>query len=302
MWLWLWLCAILCGIVFIAGAIVSMVHRSYIYQPNTPSRKLQVFPKDYGFEQYEDVRIIAKDGTSLHAWFIFHTPKDSKKKPNNKLPTCVFLHGNAGNISHRLANAHYIMNTCECHILLLSYRGYGHSEGSPSESGLVMDAEAGVEYVLAQSGVDASKVFVFGRSLGGAVALSFAAHSKLKVAAVIVENTFTSVADMRNLLFPIAQTFFFIFFLVRESWSNSKHVTQLSPSQSVLFICGTSDSLVPPEMARQLFATCVAEHKSLLEVEGGDHNNTWSKGGDRYFEKISAFLREAYRNGEGKTQ
>jgi len=84
-------------------------------------------------------------------------------------PTIIYFHGNAGNISHRLHTVKDLYKHVKCNILLVSYRGYGQSEGSPSEHGLICDAEAALNFIYERKDINHDKVFVFGRSLGGAV-------------------------------------------------------------------------------------------------------------------------------------
>lgn len=125
-------------------------------------------------------------------------------------PTLVFFHGNAGNIGFRVPNFHSLYTQTRCNILAIDYRGYGESgdpEGAIDEQGLQRDAEAAWAWVKARPEIDQAKVFLFGRSLGGAVAIALAAALLARratdlPAGLILENTFTSVADMARNLFP----------------------------------------------------------------------------------------------------
>ena len=81
-------------------------------------------------------------------------------------PTVLYFHGNAGNIGHRLMNVKGFVQMLGCNVCLLEYRGYGHSDGSPSEDGLYMDAQAALDYLVGRPDVDQRKIIVFGRSLG----------------------------------------------------------------------------------------------------------------------------------------
>ena len=113
---------------------------------------------------YEDVSIITKDKVKLHAWLV-------KANSNCKrFKTIIFFHGNAGNVGSRLPNINLLVNHLNANILILAYRGFGDSEGTPSENGLKLDAEATLEYLLSRDDIDKDRIFIFGRSLGGAVA------------------------------------------------------------------------------------------------------------------------------------
>ena len=134
----------------------------YRYPKNMPPGYRN--PKEHGMD-YEDCKIVAKDGVKLHAWFV----KASRDSKNHR--TLIFFHGNAGNIGSRLPNIDKIEKKMNTNVLILAYRGYGDSEGEPSEKGLGLDAEATLDYALSRTDIiNPDRIFVFGRSLGGAVA------------------------------------------------------------------------------------------------------------------------------------
>merc|ERR1712086_674059 len=116
--------------------------------------------------QYEDVTITTKDKVKLHAWFVKANPTSPKL-----CRTLIFFHENAGNIGTRMQNLEILVKRLYTNVLIVAYRGYSHSEGKPSEHGLKLDAEATLEHVLGRDDVNSDRVFVFGRSLGGAVAI-----------------------------------------------------------------------------------------------------------------------------------
>jgi pimeloyl-ACP methyl ester carboxylesterase len=122
-------------------------------------------PREAGM-QYEDVYIMTKDKVKLHAWFIKANPASSKL-----CRTLIFFHENAGNIGTRMPNIDILVKRLYTNVLIVAYRGYSYSEGTPSEEGLRLDAEATLEHVLGREDVNSDRVFVFGRSLGGAVAI-----------------------------------------------------------------------------------------------------------------------------------
>ena len=113
--------------------------------------------------------LIFRDGTQLHLFLIKQPGEKSRK-----VPTLLYLHGNAGNIGHRLINVQGLYTSIGCNVALLEYRGYGRSEGSPSEEGLCMDAQAALDFLLSRDDIATDKIIVFGRSLGGAVAIDLA--------------------------------------------------------------------------------------------------------------------------------
>jgi pimeloyl-ACP methyl ester carboxylesterase len=154
----------------------------------------------------------------IHMWFI----KQAASKLANA-PTVVFFHGNAGNIGFRLPLLKALFDQLGCNILAVQYRGYGNSEGTPSEHGLTKDAQAALDWLSCRTDIDLSKVFLYGQSLGGGVSIKTAHSNQDKLAGVMVENTFTSIDDMvlelgqHSLKVPWIVHFrtFFAFFLTR---------------------------------------------------------------------------------------
>lgn len=123
--------------------------------------------------QYENVNIMTKDKVKLHAWFVKANPTSPKLSR-----TVIFFHENAGNIGTRIPNIELFVKRMNTNVLIVAYRGYSYSEGTPSEEGLKLDAEATLEHVLGRDDINSERVFVFGRSLGGAVAVQLAeSHS-----------------------------------------------------------------------------------------------------------------------------
>ena len=120
-------------------------------------------PRENGMD-YEDVYVKTKDEVRLHAWLI-----KAAINPSN-CRTLLFFHGNAGNIGARLPNIEILVKRMNCNVLIVDYRGYGNSEGIPSEEGLRLDGEALLEHALGRNDIDKDRIYLFGRSLGGAVA------------------------------------------------------------------------------------------------------------------------------------
>ncbi|CAG4962329.1 unnamed protein product [Parnassius apollo] len=132
-----------------------------LYYPNDPpdSRVFVLQPSNYKLP-YESIKIKNKDGFRIHMFLIKQTTN------SNHIPTMIFFHGNAGNMGQRLSNVSGFYHKLNINILMVEYRGYGLSEGSPSERGLYNDAQTALDYILQRSDIDRSKIVVFGRSLG----------------------------------------------------------------------------------------------------------------------------------------
>lgn len=147
----------------VLGVFYSIQDNLLFYPDVGPHRTCVSSPVHYGLP-HEIVYIKTRDKVTLHAYFIRHP--DQK---GNAVPTLVYFHGNAGNIGGRLQNCSGIYNQLQCNILIVEYRGYGLSNGSPSEKGLYIDARAAVDYLYTRHDLDHSQIVLFGRSLGGGV-------------------------------------------------------------------------------------------------------------------------------------
>lgn len=253
--------------------------------------------------KYEDVWLTASDGVRLHSWFI-------KLYPDCRGPTILFLQENAGNIAHRLEFIDIMMQRLQCNVFMLSYRGYGASDGCPSQWGLTRDAQAALDHLLQRVDIDSTRLVVFGRSLGGAVATSLVKNNPGKISALILENTFTSVLDMAGVLLPVLKWFIggtgskglrILNFLVRSPWNTIDIIGKIS--EPVLFLSGSQDEMVPPSHMKRLYAASSSNSKCLfIEFPNGMHMDTWLTGGDRYWRSVQLFLEKyagGLQNGEG---
>lgn len=150
-------------------------------------------PQEFGLTDFEELTLPTPDGESLSAFLI---------KPPNKQHarnvTVLMFHGNAGNIGHRLPIARVLSNEIACNVLMLQYRGYGLSTGTPSEKGITVDAQTGLDYIRQREDLKHTKIVVYGQSLGGAVGIGLVARNQNRgdVAGLILENTFLSIQKM----------------------------------------------------------------------------------------------------------
>jgi fermentation-respiration switch protein FrsA (DUF1100 family) len=239
-----------------------------IFQP-TPG--VDVTPARLGIAA-EEVFIETEDGVRIHAFFL---PSDGATR------ALLFLHGNAGNASHRLPNAAELAQL-GIHVLLLDYRGYGLSEGTPGEDGVYADGRAGLAYLSRERGIPESRIIIFGRSLGGAVAVDVARDRPL--AGVILESTFTSAGGVarHSLGAPFAK-------LVGRRFNSEEKIALVrSP---LLFLHGDRDEVVDFSLGRRLFEIAPGA-KAFEVIQGAGHNDTTLVGGREYFARIRRFLDE----------
>lgn len=270
---------------FIAALYV--FQEKLLYHPNLPTREYERQPDDLSM-RYSDVDVITEDGIRLHAWLILQPDSQNAS-------TFLYFHGNAGNISHRLPDARQFY-TSGFNLLMVSYRGYGSSEGSPSEIGFSKDAAAALAYARDRSDVlDTSRLFLFGRSIGGACTISAAtsADAQNALRGIVVENTFTSINDMIDKVIPALR---FAKPLNRNNWDSLKRIRSIR--LPIMFISGLRDELCPPEHMRILYLNAVAaKFKVMHTVADGQHNDTWWRGGSHYRQAIRDFVARA--NAEG---
>jgi abhydrolase domain-containing protein 13 len=227
----------------VLGALFTF-QEALIYHPSIPCRSYQETPADHALP-YRDVSLVTEDGVNLHAWFVHHA--DSTQRP-----TFIYHHGNAGNLGHRLHDVRQFYSS-GFNILLLSYRGYGSSEGKPSEKGFRADARAALAYCHDRPDlIDPARVFIFGRSIGGAVAIATAAEAAPgTIAGIVVENTFTSIGRMIEAVMPFLQFVNHVPFLNRNPWNSLGSIS--SVTVPILFISGLRDELVPPAHVKALY-------------------------------------------------
>lgn len=259
-----------------------------LYYPDQPpqSRLYVEMPSLYNLP-FENHFVKTADGIKINLVFIKHK--------NSNAPTVIYFHGNAGNIGHRLTNAHGLYTSCGLNILLVEYRGYGKSEGSPYESGLYLDAETALDFILRRNDVDQRNIFIFGRSLGGAVAIHLASQSYYAkfIAGVIVENTFTSLPDIGRNIFNIAFIKYIPEFCFKSQYPSKDRIQKIK--LPTLFLSGLSDQLIPPKMMKTLHNVSGSTFKKLVKFENGTHNETWMC--PHYYEAILVFIKEVQKSG-----
>jgi pimeloyl-ACP methyl ester carboxylesterase len=260
-----------------------------LYFPTMPpySRTFFIPPEQFGLQQVlEEVFINTKDGHKIQAYFV----PNMKRKGTAEVPTLLYFHGNAGNLSFRLPNVKRLVASVGVNVLIVSYRGYGKSEGTPSEEGLKIDAQAALDYLFYErDDIDKEKIVVFGRSLGGAVSIHLASENQDRVAAVVVENTFTSIPDMIDVVLRWLRPFKF---LSRNRWSSKTTVSQLT--MPILYLSGEKDELVPAWMMKELYERSTSSlRRHIIHFEEGTHMDTFMQPG--YYKKVKKWLDSIFR-------
>jgi len=283
-------------ICFLLGAIFLLWYEQglLLYIPYIGTKRQIMFNSAHMFRSpayynlnFEDLYIETKDKITVHAWFV------KTNEDYSNAATVIYFHGNAANIGHRLGNISELVTNLKVNVLMLEYRGYGNSESSPSERGLRLDAEAALNYIKSRSDVNQKRVYLFGRSLGGAVAISCGANNSQALKGVILENTFTSIFDMVLVLAAnmdlwdlswlrrIMNSFF-----LTSVWNSEKTISRIKVP--ILFLSGQEDEVVPPEQMRKLRKSAQNTRVVWEEFPTGTHNETTLC--DGYLEAIRKFL------------
>jgi fermentation-respiration switch protein FrsA (DUF1100 family) len=246
----------------------------YLQQPAMiffPQRELAATPADWGLA-YEDVGLRTADGVALHGWYVPH-PQARR--------VLLFFHGNAGNISHR-GDSVAIFHRLGLNVFIIDYRGYGRSEGTPSEQGLYEDAAAAWRYLTGRRGVDAADVVVFGRSLGGAIAAQLAAQAR--PGALILESTLSSARDFAQSVFPVLSRLI----VMRYGWNTAAYLARVD--SPVLVLHSPEDEIMPYRLGENVFASA-REPKRFVALRG-DHNGGFLLSQPEYERALAEFLAE----------
>ncbi len=244
----------------------------YVAQPRMiyfPSPTLAVTPSDASLP-YENVSLTCEDGTRIHGWFI---PADSARA------TIIFCHGNGGNISHRLESIDQF-HRLGLSVFIFDYHGYGGSEGRPGERETYQDAEAAWRYLTQTKGMPPDSIIIFGRSLGGAVAVWLASQHQPK--ALVVESSFTSIADVAAHYYP----FLPVKLLARIDYNSQKLIGQIKVP--ILIIHSPDDDIIPFKLGRKLFEQA-HEPKQFRQIHGG-HNAGYLDSDEVYIKGWREFL------------
>ncbi|HOM18440.1 MAG TPA: alpha/beta hydrolase, partial [Thermoguttaceae bacterium] len=217
----------------------------------------------------EDAWFEAADGVRLHGWFLAH-PQPRR--------VVLYCHGNAGNITHRADILEDIHRFLDASVLVWDYRGYGRSEGRPTERGVLLDAEAARNWLAKRTGWATDRLVLWGHSLGGAVAVHLAAAGGAE--ALVLESTFTCLPDVAAHHYP--------WLPVRLLMRNRLDALGLiSQYHGPLFQShGQADTIVPIRLGQKLFASANPP-KQFLALPGADHNDPL---GPDYYHRVREFL------------
>ena len=248
----------------IAVCYLGLVVALYVFQRKLQYHpyKDQVAPSFYGLTDVEEVSFDTEDGESIRAWY---------GRAQGERPTILYFHGNAEAIQHRWERVKLFMDH-GYGILIVSWRGYGGSTGTPTEAGLKYDAAAALRF-LEMKGIEPSNLVYFGESLGSGVAVPLAAQKP--PAAIILDSPFTSAADVGQ------NTYWFVptALLMKDKFDSMAHVKDVS--SPVFIFHGDADRVVPQKFGRALYDAFTSP-KEFVSLPGMGHvepltPDTWQR-------------------------
>lgn len=255
----------------VAAAVAALLGLAFFRQESLiffPDRHVRFTPADLGMA-FEDVRLETSDGVTLAAWWA--------PAPQGR-GALIFSHGNAGNVGDRVGKLR-LFHDLGLSVLAFDYRGYGASQGKPSEDGTAHDMDAAVTHVRDSRGVPLDRTVFYGESLGGAVVIE--AATRFPPAALVAESTFTSARAMARRHYPFVPPA-----LVRVGYDSLSRVRRLACPK--LFLHGPADTIVPFEMGEALFRAAPEPKRFAALV--GDHNSGGILESPEACRKLAEFL------------
>lgn len=243
-------------IIYTISLLIFLILLLYLFQRHLiyhPARS-NITPKQAGLANAQSIQLKTKDGIAIQAWY-------HPAKPPEKI-TILYLHGNTGHLGHRVGRIKAYLNA-GLGVMLLSYRGYGASEGKPSEQGLYHDARAALNFLTAQK-ISTKCIVLLGESLGTGVATQMATESP--IGAVILQSPYTSIVD-------VAKKHYFFFpanLLLHDRYESITKVARINAP--TLLIHGLDDRLIPAKHSLLLFKKINSPKKVVL-IKNTGHNN-----------------------------
>lgn len=227
--------------------------RAALYDPERDEARAAPPDAAPGEAPIEEVSLASDDGTRLHARLL-RCPGATR--------ALLLCHGTGGNVAHYTGLARELRDLARAHVLVFDYRGYGRSEGEPTEEGLEADARAALEELALLTSVPRERTVCVGHSLGGAVAIDLAARRE-GLAGLCVLSTFSSIEDMCRHLALLSC----LVDLVPDPWESRAAVRAVACPK--LFLHGGRDHLVPREQAERLYAAAPPPKRLVVLPESG---------------------------------
>lgn len=241
----------------------------FVYQRNLlyhPVKEL-AGPHNYGIYEGQLVKLTTEDSIKISAWYV---------PPKHNEPVMVYLHGNAGNLGDRAEKLKSFVKH-GLGMLAVSYRGYGDSEGSPSEKGLYNDARAAINYLKSQ-GINTKDTFLYGESLGSGVAIQMATEYELK--AIVLEAPYTSIANRAQELYPYVP----VKLLLLDKFDSLSKIGRVK--EPVLIFHGYLDEVMPIIHGRRMLEAASEPKEARFYENKGHTDFDWNELADQTYRFI----------------
>ena len=268
---WLWRALALFLLLHVVG-LVGLVwgQRFLVYHPMSDVAHT---PQEEGLA-YEEVTLPTRDGERLAAWWI---PAEGAGRG-----TILYIHGNAGNLGHRVRIAK-MLHTLGVDLLLFDFRGFGRSTGRPTERGTYLDVEAAWAYLVDTRGISPDRIVIYGRSLGGPIAAHLAAE--VDAAGLVLDSTFESIPRLVEDTYPRV---LYVPELIAFDYPTARFLDRVD--EPVLVAHSPADNVIPYAHGRALGAR--AKDGAWLELRG-HHGNGPFVTGEAYLQGLDRFLTRA---------
>ncbi|CAF2469763.1 unnamed protein product [Rotaria sp. Silwood2] len=268
------------------GMMTENLQSKHIFSNNEPenTHTLERTPEDFQMD-YQSIYLQTLDGEFIHAYWIQQSDDINSKS------TLLYLHGAGGNISHRLEVLRLFYENLHCNLLIIDYRGFGKSTGSPSELGLYIDAQTAYDYLIYKQKILPENIIVFGTSLGASVAIQLVSDPLNRVKLAIFENAFISVPEIAKYFLTYAKSVIGVtksigFIYLFDSLPKVRRI-----ECPCIYLTGLLDPIIPTWMSNTLYnETRSARKRHIFEYPFGKHNDLPIM--PDYFDNIQSFINE----------
>ena len=249
---WFWKLSLVVLFLYGAGAIaLYMAQRRMMFSPDP----LRVLPSAVDLPGLHEVTLKTEEGHALYCW---HLPAAPLK------PTILFFHGNGGNVANREEKFRQL-HEAGYGVFMMGYRGFGGSEGRPSEAALVKDAALGYDY-LTSLGLTSDRIVIYGESIGTSIAVQIAVDHPS--AALILEAPMYSVLSIAEARYPYVPVKYFL----KDKFETNLYIRQIN--RPLLVVHGSDDGVIPLASGRRLFEAA-SEPCHFVVLEGAGHNDLY---------------------------
>lgn len=266
------------ALVYLAVLIMLLVFEDKLVYAGSKYPRGNWNPKEF---QFEEVVYNAADGTKLVSWLLEPETANPSAGESNKQKVVLLFHGNAENVAQSARRMGVPLRDClNATVLVAEYRGYGKSEGDPSEAGVLMDAEAAMEWLIQRTGKSAQEIIVVGHSLGGGPACYIAANQGCR--ALILDRTYDSLVAAAQWNYPV----FPVKWLMRNRFQSDEWIKQFTGP--VFISHGDRDTLIPLACAERLHQAATSANKKLHLIREWGH---WDAFPDGYWHELAQFCK-----------